>query len=238
MKTLRATLKGSFLGAATHRTASQWARSLFAIVLAGLLAGGPLSPVFAQTPAQNPPSNPVPTATTAPDGSSIAPVSSLGLGTHNYTHGPRSFPNILKPYEPIHVDQPMLINSPRLDQLVHDGKLELTLQDAVELALENSMDIAVQRYYPWMADTGILFANSGTPGGFGTPGATIAASQAAINPFALTITTYDPIIQSSASIASVTTPVNNPFTTGNGVQSGFTSLLSHSTQFNNSYSQT
>jgi outer membrane protein TolC len=161
----------------------------------------------------------------------------LGLAAHNYTHGPSSFPNILKPYEPIHVDQPLLINSPRLDQLIHDGKLELTLQDAVELALENSMDIAVQRYYPWMADAGILLANSGTPGGFGTPGATIASSSAAINPFALTITTYDPIIQSSAGVSSVSTPVNNPFTSGNGTAL-FTSVLSHATQFNNSYSQT
>jgi outer membrane protein len=228
-------LKRSILGAATRRTASQWARSLFATFLAALLAGGPL---LAQTPAQNPPSNPAPAPTTAPDGSSIAPVTSLGVATHNYTHGPSAFPNIIKPYEPIHVDQPLLVNSPRLDQLVHDGKLELTLQDAVELALENSMDIAVQRYYPWIADAAILNAQSGSQGGFGIPGATIAASSAAINPFALTITTYDPIIQSSASIASVTTPVNNPFTTGNGVQSGFSSILSHSTQFNNSYSQT
>jgi outer membrane protein len=233
MTTLRATLKRSILGAATRRTASQWARSLFATFLATLLAGGPL---LAQTPAQNPPSNPAPTATTAPDGSSIAPVASLGLGTHNYSHGPSIFPNIIKPYEPIHVDAPMLINSPRLDQLVHDGKLELTLQDAVELALENSMDIAVQRYYPWMADAGILNAQSGQ-GGFGTPGATIASSSAAINPFALTITTFDPIIQSVASVASITTPVNNPFTSGNGTAL-FTSILSHSTQFNTSYSQT
>ena len=236
MKTLRATLKRSILGANARRTASQWARSLFAIVLAGLLAGGPLSPVFAQTPAQNPPSNPAPTATAAPDGSSIAPVASLGLGTHNYTHGPRSFPNILKAYEPIHIDQPMLTNSPRLDQLVRDGKLELSLQDAVELALENSMDIAVQRYYPWMADAGILNAQSGLSG-FGTPGATISGSSANINPFTLTILTFDPLIQSSASVASISTPINNPFTSGNG-STEFTALLTHSTQFNNSYSQT
>jgi outer membrane protein TolC len=204
--------------------------------LAGLLAGGPLSPVFAQTPAQNPPSNPAPTPTTAPDGTSIAPVSSLGLGAHNYSHGPRIFPNIIKPYEPIHIDQPMLTNSPRLDQLIHDGKLELSLQDAVELALENSMDIAVQRYYPWMADAGILNAQSGQ-GGFGTPGATISNSSAAINPFALTITTFDPIIQSSASVASISTPINNPFISGAG-STNLTAVLSHSTQFNNSYSQT
>jgi outer membrane protein TolC len=131
----------------------------------------------------------------------------------------------------------MLVNSPRLDQLIHDGKLELSLQDAVELALENSMDIAVQRYYPWMADAGILLANSGTPGGFGTPGATIPSSSAAINPFALTITTFDPIIQSSAGVASIATPINNPFSTGAG-STEFTAILSHSAQYQNSYSQT
>jgi outer membrane protein len=226
-------LKRSILGANARRTASQWARSLFAIVLAGLLAGGPLSPVFAQTPAQNPPSSPAPAA---PDGAAIAPVASLGLGAHNYTQGPKSLPNILKPYEPIHVDPPILVNSPRLDQLVRDGKLELSLQDAVELALENSMDIAVQRYYPWMADAGILNAKSGLSG-FGTPGATISGSSAAINPFALTITTFDPIIQSSAGVASISTPVNNPFTSGNG-STNLTAILQHSAQYNNSYSQT
>ena len=226
-------MKRSILGANARRTASQWARSLFAIVLAGLLAGGPLSPLFAQTPAQNPPSSPAPAA---PDGAAIAPVASLGLGAHNYTQGPKSLPNILKPYEPIHVDPPILVNSPRLDQLVRDGKLELSLQDAVELALENSMDIAVQRYYPWMADAGILNAKSGLSG-FGTPGATISGSSAAINPFALTITTFDPIIQSSAGVASISTPVNNPFTSGNG-STNLTAILQHSAQYNNSYSQT
>lgn len=236
MKTLRATLKRSILGANARRTASQWARSLFAIVLAGLIAGGPLSPVFAQTPAQNPPSNPAPTATAAPDGSSIAPVASLGLGKHDYSRPPRSFPNFFKAYAPISVERPELTNSPRLDQLVRDGKLELSLQDAVELALENSMDIAVQRYNPWMADAGILFANSGTPGGFGTPGATIAASSANINPFALTITTFDPIIQSSASVATIATPINNPFSTGAG--SAEAAIFNHSAQYLNSYSQT
>src|ERR1700723_1032252 len=99
MMTLRGTLKWSILGLKTRRTASQCARSLFAIVLAGLLAAGPFSPVFAQSPAQNPPPSPAPAATTAPDGSSIAPVASLGLASRNYTRGPRAFPNILKPYE-------------------------------------------------------------------------------------------------------------------------------------------
>src|SRR5580700_11566674 len=177
MKTLRGTLKRSILGANTRSTASEWARSLFAIVLAGLLAGGPLSPVFAQSPAQNPPSSPAPAPTVSPDGATIAPVSSLGVASHNYTRGPRAFPNIFKPYESLHVDPPVLTNSPRIDQLIRDNKLEISLQDAVELALENSLDIAVQRYYPWISDASILKTKSGAQG-YSTPGSSLSSSTA------------------------------------------------------------
>jgi len=236
MKTLRGTLKWSILGAETRRAASQWARSLFAFLLAGLLAGGPLSPVYAQTPAQNPPPNPAPSATTAPDGSSIAPVASLGLGKHDFSRPLSAFPNIFRPYQSIQIETPVLTNSPRLDQLVQDGKLQLSLQDAVELALENSLDIAVQRYYPWISDAGLLNAKAGNTG-FGTPGVQIVASSANINPFAFFIQNFDPLIQSNASIADITTPINNPFISGAGT-SGVASIVSHSTQFNNQYSQT
>ncbi len=239
MMTLRGTLKWSILGLKTRRTASQCARSLFAIVLAGLLAGGAFSPVFAQSPAQNPPSNPAPAATTAPDGSSIAPVASLGVASRNYTHGPRAFPNILKPYESIHIEEPVLTNSPRLDQLIHDNKLEISLQDAVELALENSLDIAVQRYYPWISDAGLLNAAAGNTG-FSTPGVQIGASSVVLNPFAFFIQNFDPLITSSAAVADITTPINNPFISGAGTTSttGVASVVSHSSQFNNQYSQT
>jgi outer membrane protein len=241
MKTLRGTLKRSILGANTRRTASEWARSLFVIVLAGLLAGGPLSPVFAQSPAQNPPSNPAPTAPPATGGSSIAPVASLGVASHNYNRGARAFPNIFKPYESLHVDPPVLTNSPRVDQLIRDNKLEISLQDAVELALENSLDIAVQRYYPWISDAGLLNADSGNSG-FSTPGVAIGSSSAAINPFAFFIQNFDPLITSNASVADITTPINNPFTSGAGTTTNagvnVASVVTHSTQFSNQYSQT
>jgi outer membrane protein len=241
MKTLRGTLKRSILEAITRRTASKWARSLFAIVLACLLAGGPLSPVFAQSPAQNPPSNPAPAASTAPDGSSIAPVASLGVASHNYTHGARGFPNIFKPYESVHVDPPVLTNSPRIDQLIRDNKLEISLQDAVELALENSLDIAVRRYYPWIADAGLLNAASGNTG-FSTPGVVLGASSTTPNPFAFFIQNFDPLITSNASVADITTPINNPFTSGAGTTNttgvNVASVVTHSTQFTNQYSQT
>jgi outer membrane protein len=228
-------LKRSIFGANARRNASHCARSLFAIVLACLLVAGPLSPAFAQSPAQNPPSNPAPATASA----NIAPVSSLGVASHNYSHGARAFPSIFKPYQSQHIDPPLLANSPRIDQLIHDGKLEISLQDAVELALENSLDIAVQRYYPWISDAGLLNAQAGNTG-FGTPQAQIVASSVNPNPFAFFIQNFDPLIQSSASVADVTTPINNPFTSGAGTGSstGVASVVSHSTQFNNQYSQT
>src|SRR5580704_8048218 len=239
MKTLRGTLKRSILGVKTRRTASECARSLFAIVLAGLLAGGPLSPVFAQSPDQNPPSSPAPAPTVSPSGATIAPVSSLGVASHNYSRGPRSFPNIFKPYESLHVDPPVLTNSPRIDQLIRDNKLEISLQDAVELALENSLDIAVRRYYPWIADAGLLNAASGNSG-FSTPGVVIGASSTTPNPFAFFIQHFDPLITSNAAVADITTPINNPFTSGAGTTNtaGVASVVTHSTQFTNQYSQT
>jgi outer membrane protein len=256
MMNLRGTLLRSIFGAAARRSALHGARCVLALCLAGLLVGGPLSPAFAQTtqdPPQNPPAqNPPPTPaqqpapaqnppvqpTVTPQGTSIAPVSSLGLAKYDFTRAPHAFPNIIKPYVSQHVDHPVLTNSPRLDQLIHENKLEISLQDAVELALENSLDIAVERYYPWIADAGVLNAKAGSTG-FGAPNAAISSSSAPINAFALTITSYDPIVQSTTQIADVSTPINNPFTSGTGqTTTTLIPLAAHSSVFNNSYSQT
>ncbi len=52
-------------------------------------------------------------------------------------------------------------NSPRLHDLIHDGKLELSLADALSLALENNLDIAVQCYLHPVAETDVLRTLSG-----------------------------------------------------------------------------
>jgi len=160
----------------------------------------------------------------------MAPVSSLGLAKYNFTNGPRAFPSLLKPYQQIQIDQPVITNSPRLDQLIHDGKLELTLQDAVELALENGMDIAVQRYYPWIADASILKAKAGALG-YATPGSSLNSSTANVP-----LLSYDPTLSTSVAISSASTPVNNPFISGTGA-AGSLDLITHTTQFNTQYSQ-
>ncbi len=211
------------------QSGSLFARPLLAAVLAMTLAGGPASPAFAQEPQQPPPAPPAKT-TAAP-----IPVS-LGTAKHNFTRAPRPFPNLIAPYRAIKIEETTVANSPRVEQLIHEGKLELSLQDAVELALENSVDIAVQRYYPWIADVGILKASSGASG-YGTPGAAIAASSASLNPFAFVITSYDPLLTTSAFFDDRKTPINNPFISGTGTGATAASIVSHTATYNTQYSQ-
>jgi outer membrane protein TolC len=215
---------------AANRLASRNTRSLVAALLSFLLIAGPISPAFAQSPAQNPPPNPAPAPLPEVPATTIAPVSSLGLAKYNFTNGPRAFPTLLKPYQPISVQPPERTNSPRIGQLVRDGKLALSLQDAVELALENNLDIAVQRYYPWVADASILKTKAGG-GGYSTPGADFTTSSANLG-----LLSYDPQLSSGVSLDDRSTPVNNPFISGTGT-SQLTALKTHATQFTNQYSQ-
>ena len=53
-------------------------------------------------------------------------------------------------------------NSPRLADLVKDGKIYLSLSDAIALAIENNYDIAIARYNLDIADTDILRARAGS----------------------------------------------------------------------------
>jgi len=201
------------------------ARPLLAAILAVTLVGGPTSPAFGQDTPQNAQAAPAKPVTTA------VPVS-LGSAKFNYSRAPRAFPNIFAPYAPIKIGEPGLVNSPRIDQLIHDGKLELSLQEAVELALENNMDIVVQRYNPWFADTGILKAKAGGFGG-GTPGAVFGGSTASV-PFL----SFDPLLTSTLSIDDRNIPVNNPLTSGTGTGvSALVPLTIHTSTFNTQYSQ-
>jgi len=193
---------------------TSFARPLLAAMLAATLVGGPVSPAFGQDAPQ------VKTA------SSATPFA-LGTTKYNYTRAPRAFPTIFAPYSPVKIGKPTLTNSPRIDQLIHDGKLEISLQDAVELALENNMDIVVQRYNPWFADTGILKAKSGGFGG-ATPGAVFGGSSAN-NP----LLNFDPVVTSTFTIDDRNIPVNNPLTSGTGTgQSTLARLTLHTSTFN------
>ena len=85
----------------------------------------------------------------------------IQVSNQNYTYGKRWFPNIFAPYTPTYVPEPILTNAPRIEQMIQDGKLRISLQDAIDLALQNNLDIAIQRYAPWLAEANILRTLSG-----------------------------------------------------------------------------
>lgn len=83
------------------------------------------------------------------------------LPVMNYAKPASPFPNVLAPYMPRHVAPPNLANTSRLDSLMHDGKLYLSLDDAIALAIENNLDVAIARYNLNIADTDVLRAKAG-----------------------------------------------------------------------------
>jgi len=69
--------------------------------------------------------------------------------------------NPLAPYMPSTVPPINLTNSPRLQSLQRDGKLYISLKDAIALALENNLDLAYFRYTLPMAEADILRTKAG-----------------------------------------------------------------------------
>ena len=112
--------------------------------------------------AQEPPSAP------APQNS----IQTQRLESVDYAKPVPQFPNPIAPYVARHLPPPDLANSARIGDLMHDGKLYLSLNDAIALALENNLDIAIARYTLNIADTDILRARAGASI-LGTPTGTV-----------------------------------------------------------------
>jgi outer membrane protein len=158
------------------RIASDIRWTTTAVLLGAVMVAG--LPIAAR--AQEPPA--APTAQNTPE---AGPLPVL-----NYSQPVSHFPNPIGPYVPRHVAPPNLANTARIDALMHDGKLYLSLNDAIALAIENNLDVAIARYNLNIADTDVLRARAGatifgvnagvvqnTPGGgIGGIGATAGAS--------------------------------------------------------------
>jgi outer membrane protein TolC len=137
----------------------------------------------------------------APSAPSPQPVQPQAIHLKDYSQPRSAFPHVLQPYEPQQLAQPNLANSPRIDSLMRDGKIYLSIDDAVALALENNLDLDIARYNLNIAEADLLRAKSGasilgvntgivqnTPGGgigglgntvgSGTGGTTVAAGGA------------------------------------------------------------
>jgi len=129
------------------------------------------------------------------------PAQPQAIHLKDYSNPRPAFPHVLQPYKPQQLAQPNLGNSPRIDTLMRDGKIYLSIDDAVALALENNLDLDIARYNLNIAEADLLRAKSGasilgvntgivqnTPGGgvgglgntvgSGTGGTTVAAGGA------------------------------------------------------------
>ncbi len=108
-------------------------------------------------------------------------ISSVAQTNGQYSKGQGYLPNPVGPYTGRSVAQPSFANSARIRSLIRDGKLMLSMSDAIALALENNLDLTIARYNLPIADTDLLRSKagsgvrgvntgvvSGTPGGTGS----------------------------------------------------------------------
>ncbi len=140
---------------------------------------------------------------------------SVGTKQYDFSKGNSHLFNIFKPYMPMAVPPAVLTNAPTMDKMIQDGKLMLSLDDAISLALENNLDISVQRYGPWIADTALLRAKAGQ----GTA-----------------VQSFDPQLTSTFNWDRRSVPINNPFLSGTGSASQ-TALTNQTTTANFQYAQ-
>lgn len=182
----------------------------------------------------------------------------------DFSKPPRSFPNLLAPYEGRTLMHPKLDNSPRINQLIKDGKLTLSLNDAIALALENNLDLAIARYNLDIADTDILRTKAGgqalgvatglvqgTPGGgiggfgSGAPGAGAGGSSAGAGGAGSgagglvqsTIGTGSPVSSYDPQINLSFNDEHGVFPVANQVTFGVPSVLQNTVNANASYQQ-
>ena len=147
---------------------------------------------------------------------------------------------LMRPYRAKVVPPIRSANSSRLESLLRAGKLYLSLQDTIALALENNLDIEIQRYTPLQAESDLLRAQAGgllrgVPtsvtngpasaggnfllGGGGQGGATLGTNGATgtngvITQLGPSTPNYDPVIQGSINWGHLTSIQTNLFSYG------------------------
>lgn len=122
-----------------------------------------------------------------------------------------------------------LRNSERLRSLILNGNLYLSLHDMIELAIENNLDVEVQRYQLSIAGSDVLRAKGGgitrglpltiqqAPVGVGGPGGTLlnqAAATGAVSPTPSTVSNVFDVNQLSEAQTNLSVQGNIPFSTG------------------------
>lgn len=120
----------------------------------------------AQPQTTNPPSGtqqpaPSPTASPTPLPNAPQPTGHVSPAAADYSKPAPLFPNPFARFMPRQIPPPILTNTTKLADLVQNGKILLTLDDAVMIALADNLDIAISRYNLAIADTDILRTKSG-----------------------------------------------------------------------------
>jgi outer membrane protein TolC len=147
------------------------------------------------------------------------------------------------PYKTKRIPPPNMANSGRLEALLRAGNMYLSLQDCIALALENNLDIQIQRYGPLLADAAVLLASAGgaargvstsitagpssssvsstgttgssTSAAAGTSaGSSTAVGASVIQSSGPVIPSLDPMLVGSSNWSHLTTPQSSAFTTG------------------------
>jgi outer membrane protein len=194
-------------------------RCLVTVAALVLLLGA--VPVWAQTSSQETaqPQGQAP-ATPATPATPADQIHHMGLLQYDFTYGQHGLPNPFKVYTTYPVPAQAQENAADINQFVKEGNLVLSLDEAIELALQNNQDISVQRWVTYQSDAAVLSAKAGpvlpTPTG--------------------TFVSFDPTITVTAGWERASTPVGNPFTSGTGQSSTFT-LNQQFTVANFGYSQ-
>ena len=143
-------------------------------------------------------------------------------------------PILTRPYKATSVPPVMTRNSGRMHDLIRAGKLYLTAQDAIALAIENNLDLEVDRYGPLAAEWAVERAEAGgalpgvtgrnqavnqATGGQGVVGSQVTAGLASnsggggqsaggaiINQIGPVTQNLDAVLQNTSGFAHTTTP--------------------------------
>ncbi len=138
-------------------------------------------------------------------------------------------PTFLGTYSAHFVPPLRLQNTDRLANLIRQGKLYLSLHDAILLAVENNLDVEQQRYQLAMADTDVIRAKGGgvnrglpltvlqSPVGIGGPGSPLlnsAASIGSVSPTASTVANVFDVNQLTEAQTNLSIQGTTPFSSG------------------------
>jgi outer membrane protein len=165
---------------------------------------------------------------------------------------------LTRPYQARSVPPVNLANTSRIGALVRSGNLYLTARDVVALALENNIDIEVQRYAPLLARevlrraegggalrgvglgvaagptsvslSGVSINTNGAPSG--AAGSGVSSGGGIVTQLGPSIPSFDPTVSGFMNFAHTTSPQSNTILTGT------TSLVTNTRSLQAEYSQT